>query len=142
MMIEIENYNAIQSKNIYIEIPIQQRIFPCDSNCFNVLQINIRGMNDVEKLDSLAMFIDSLDVPVDVLIVCETWIKKERARFYKINGYSNVYSCRSQSAGGLAVFVRNGISYEILRNIELDGYHHIQVKIKLKKHFVGFTWDL
>lgn len=35
--------------------------------------------------------------------------QQDRSSFYNLNGFSAIHSCRTQSAGGLAVFVSNGI---------------------------------
>lgn len=67
--------NILKKSNIFVEPPIQRSIFARES-CFNMLQINIRGMNNIEKLDSLAIFIDNLGTPVDILIICETLMHK------------------------------------------------------------------
>lgn len=122
--------NILKESNIFVEPPIQRSFFARES-CFNMLQINIRGMNNIEKLDSLAIFIDNLGTPVDILIICETCIKQDRSSFYNMNGFSSIHSCRTQSAGGLAVYVRNGIGYDIISNSTIDGYHHINLQIPM-----------
>lgn len=94
-----------------------------------MLQINIRGINRFEKLDSLCIFLQNLKIAIDVLVVGETWIKNSRSMFYNIPGYKSTYSCRNGSSGGLAVFVREGINFAVKGNTTDNGYHHLQVEI-------------
>lgn len=94
-----------------------------------MLQINIRGLNQLDKFDSLQIFLQSLNILVDVLVVGETCIKNGRSQFYNIPGFQSIHSCRNNSSGGLAVFIRNGINFEIKDVTQDNGYHHIAVKI-------------
>lgn len=96
----------------------------------NMLQINIRGMNRMEKLDSLCIFLKNLPVVVDILLIGETWIKENRSRFYNIPGYISVFSCRSNSSGGIAVFIREGLNFDVKANTEDNGLHHIEVVVQ------------
>lgn len=104
------------------------QIASCDG--FNMLQINIRGMNNFEKLDAFCIFLHNLEVTIDVLVVEETWIKESRSNFYNIPGYQSTYSCRRNSAGGVAVFVRDGLNFSVKANATDDGYHHVGVEIQ------------
>lgn len=96
------------------------------------MQVNIRGINNLEKLDSFTSFVESLKVNVDVIVVGETMLKQERSQYYNIAGFSSVHSCRNHSSGGLAVFVRDGLDYDLKKNISHNGYHHIELSIQLK----------
>lgn len=103
------------------------QIASCDG--LTMLQINIRGMNSFEKLDSFCIFLQNLKIIIDVLVVEETWIKESRSIFYNIPGYKSTYSCRRNSSGGLAVFVRNGLDFTVKGNVADNGYHHIGVEL-------------
>lgn len=59
-------------------------------------------------------------------------LKQEGCQYYNIAGFSSVHSCRNDSSGGLAMFIRDGMDYTIKKNISHDGYHHIEMSIKLK----------
>lgn len=102
---------------------------PFDPAGLNMLQINIRGMNRLEKLDSLSIFLQSLNITVDVLVVGETWLKEGRSRYYNISGFRSIYSCRNNSSGGLALFIRNGLEFDVKKNTQETGYHHIEISI-------------
>lgn len=106
---------------------------PPTSSTLRILQINIRGMNKFNKLDSLCLAVQELKQVIDVIVVGETWIKKDRAEFYNVPGYRSTHSCRKTSAGGLAIFVRNGLRYDQRKNIAVNGYHHIELLLHTSK---------
>lgn len=103
-----------------------------------VLQWNTRGLNDLSKFDSLLQSIESFCVPVDVIVVSETWLKIENVSLYRIPGYVAVFSCRNSSSGGLAIYIKQGIKHRLVCNEAVDGMHHIHVEIELNKHCMDF----
>lgn len=101
-----------------------------------ILQINIRGINRFEKLDSLCLFIRNLNTVVDVIVVGETWLKEARSQYYNIPDYQAIHSCRRTSAGGLAIFIRKELPFAVTANTTNQGYHHIAVKLHAGKNQV------
>lgn len=100
-----------------------------NANCLRILQWNIRGMNDLSKFDEILSVLEHCRSPIDVIVVGETWVKADNKSLYNIPGYNSFFSCRDNSNGGLAMYIRNGISYTVLRNIHVDGFHHINVEL-------------
>lgn len=127
-----------QSTNQYVDEPTLLR-FPLNETSLKIIQINIRGLNDFDKLDSLCIFLRNLNTCVDVIVVGETWIKQDRSQFYNIPGYISIHSCRSKSSGGLALFIRNGLNYEVCNNISDRGHHRVAVKIKMGRISVSIN---
>lgn len=107
-----------------------------DSSGLILMQINIRGMNQIEKLDSLGIFLQNLPIAVDVLVIGETWIKEDRSRYYNIPGFQSTYSCRIASSGGLAVFIREGLNFEVKKVTTDSGFHHIAIDLQLRTSHV------
>lgn len=101
-------------------------------NYLRIAQWNIRGMNDMQKFDNISLFLDSIKIPIDVLVVGETWLKSDNCALYNIPGFKSVFSCRTASAGGLAVYVQVGLVFNVLKNIETDGFHLIHIEINKK----------
>lgn len=101
-----------------------------------MMQLNIRGMNRTEKLDSLCIILQNLTVAVDVLVIGETWLKEERSKYCNIQGFKSVHSCRSSSSGGLAIFVRDGLNVEVKKVTTEHGFHHIEIDVRLAKSIV------
>lgn len=104
-----------------------------------ILQLNIRSMSSLDKLDKLKASLVSINGNIDVVVIGETWIKENHKSLYSINGFKSVYSCRPDSqGGGLAVFVRNTIVHREILNEHVDGLHHIHVRLDIP----GSLFDL
>lgn len=101
------------------------------SNMLRILQWNVRGINAVNKFDNILEFLDNLCVSVDVIVLCETWLKEVNCSLFNVRGYKSIFSCRDSSSGGLALYVRNSIEHQIHVNTCLDGFHHMHVGLKL-----------
>lgn len=97
--------------------------------CLRIAQWNIRGMNDLLKFDNIPLFLDNLKVSIDVLVISETWIKTANSVLYEIPGYNSIFSCRDTSSGGLAVYIREGLGFNVSKNVAVDGFHLIDVEI-------------
>lgn len=102
------------------------------TNYLRIFQWNIRGMNDLSKFDTILETLDQCKVPIDVVVIGETWVKKGHEQLYNIPGFNSVFSCRDNSNGGLAVFVRTDITFTVVRNFHSEGFHHICVEISTK----------
>ncbi|XP_055616637.1 uncharacterized protein LOC129762427 [Toxorhynchites rutilus septentrionalis] len=95
-----------------------------------ILQINIRGMNNPNKFDSIKEFLNRYVGVIAVLVVGETWVQSERTNLFKINGYKSFFSCRPEcSGGGLAVYVREAIVFDELGNVHANGFHHVHLRL-------------
>lgn len=95
-----------------------------------VFQWNVRGMNRLEKFDNIKEFLCRYGKPIDVIVICETWVKQGCADLYSIDGYNAIFSCRESSHGGLAVYLRKPIKYTITNSDVDNGCHYISVKLK------------
>lgn len=118
--------------------------FKLNSNCnnginvqqLNILQINVRGMNDVNKFDNVLEFIGSLKSDVHILAISETFIQSQNSLVFNINNYSSIFSCRDdRTGGGLAVYIRNDIEYSVMKKDNgLYPFQFIQIKLS---RFIG-----
>lgn len=95
-----------------------------------VLQFNIRGINDLDKFDTFKEILQRYSSRIDVVVLGETWLKADRTGLYQLNGYKGIFSCRTHSHGGLAVFVRSDLTIEGTINTTYEGFHHISCTIK------------
>lgn len=48
-----------------------------NTNYLRIFQWNIRGMNDLAKFDTILETLDQCNVPIDVIVIGETWVKDE-----------------------------------------------------------------
>lgn len=109
---------------------IEQNKMPIGgSNSLKILQWNIRGINDLAKFDCVGELLQRCKKRIDIVILCETWVKSDRTQMYKLDGYTGVFSSRSESHGGLAVFMRNGLIVEVCQNRAVEGFHHIHCQL-------------
>lgn len=102
----------------------------CSNDQFRIAQWNIRGMNDLRKFDNIQLFFESTKVPIDVFVVGETWLKSSNSGLYNITDFNAVFSCRETSSGGLAVYIKSGLSFAVLNNVSCDGFHLIHIEVK------------
>lgn len=115
---------------ICIEDWIKNKYVLSADSSFKILQLNIRGINDLAKFDSFKEILHRYGDRIDVIVLGETWIKAERVNLYEINGYNAIFSCRNDSHGGLAVFVRKELVVDVCRNTMIDGFHHIHCRFQ------------
>lgn len=99
------------------------------------LQWNVRGLNVVGKFDDVLEFIDNVCVPLDVIVLGETMLKDANCSLLNMRGFSAIFSCRENSSGGLALFIRNTIDFRTIKNVSVDGFHHIHIELKLNGIF-------
>lgn len=104
--------------------------FCTDVVSLKILQLNIRGMNDLAKFDGVREMLQQYGERIDVLVLGETFLKADRTCIYNLDGYIATFSCRNESSGGLAVFVRNDIDMDVLENRTADGFHHIHCQLR------------
>lgn len=96
-----------------------------------ILQWNVRGVNDLRKFDEILIAVDSFSVPIDVIILGETWLKSGNTGLYGIQGFKSIFSSRENSSGGLVIYIRNTIEHKIIENTCNDGFHHIKIETKV-----------
>lgn len=95
----------------------------------NVLQLNIRGINDLSKFDCVGELLQRLGKRVDIIVLGETMLKEDRTHLYNLPGYKSVFSCRKEAGGGLAVFCLAELNINIRENRVLDGFHHVHLEL-------------
>lgn len=63
-------------------------------NC-KLLQLNVRGINELSKFDSIKEILDRSQERFDVIVLCETWVRADRTQLYQIEGFVGTFSCRN-----------------------------------------------
>lgn len=81
---------------------------------FRILYQNIRSLPN--KIDEIEVVINNHKV--DLAILTETWIRENQKKFYNINDFNSIYSCRKRQGGGLGLFLRNSFDYKIIEKFE------------------------
>lgn len=103
-----------------------------------IIQLNIRGMNDSTKFDNVREILHRYDKRVDIIALSETWVKADRQCLFKLDGFTSIFSCRNESHGGLAVFIRDDMALDILRNRTFCGFHHIHLQLQSHGNKIDF----
>lgn len=101
---------------------------------FKILQLNIRGMNRLDKFDAVKEFLSLYSGQIDIVVIGETWVKAERKSLFQIEGFKSIFSCREITVGGgLAVFVKSKFEFEQVTCMHDEGLHHIHVRLKIQE---------
>lgn len=95
-----------------------------------ILQLNIRGMNDLAKFDGVRELLQQYGERIDVVVLGETFLQQNRTCIYNLAGYTAAFSCRNESSGGLAVFARSDLDMDVLEERTADGFHHIHCQLR------------
>ena len=103
---KINNYEEIQQINF------------TNNKTFKILYINFRSLN--EKTEELIYILNEFknkNSTIDIIAITEHWMNDFRASKYTLNGYNTIFSCRpTKRGGGSAIFVKNNINYEGIKN--------------------------
>jgi hypothetical protein len=122
--------NSLKNSDIHCTAENFEKSFIPQDN-FNILQLNVRGINKVDKFNELMLLFDSLDVKLDVIVLSETKLKENfPVQLYSIPGF-NRFSCHRKNGegGGVMVFVRKSLKAEL---VELQQSSFEQVSINLR----------
>lgn len=81
----------------------------------SVLYLNMRSLrNKMQDLEVL-----TVQKNCDIVIINEIWIKSHETSFYNLRNYHSIYNCRDQQeGGGCAIFIKNGIEFNVLSTEE------------------------
>ena len=96
----VEEYNRICRKN---------------TNCFTILNFNIRSYNS-NSSKFLSLFECNLSLP-HVMVICETWFNPQNSR--NIHGYKSHHVFRNSNSGhggGISVFVKDSYASSLVPN--------------------------
>lgn len=103
----LENYKFQKSTNI------------------KIMYLNARSLKN--KMDELEVV--THDHEIDVLVVTETWMKKEEEIFYNLTNFEAVYCSRNKRGGGTAIFVRKHIPMHVIY-MDPSEFSFLTVKIR------------
>ena len=82
-----------------------------DSMC--VMQLNAQRVADIEKFLEPVVYIESLAIKPDLIVLEETWIVDGTGGMYQIEGYEGVHCCRQSSSAGIAIYYLQKYAVEV-----------------------------
>ena len=97
--------------NSHYETVSDLKNISADPNSLKILQLNVRGINEIAKFNELRCLLDSLAPSLDIIVLTETKLKSDfPIQIYSIDGFSN-YACSrcDRGGGGVLVYVRSNI---------------------------------
>ena len=84
-----------------------------------MIHLNIASLQ--KHIDELRSFLSLLNHPFNVICITETRLNEEKPLAnISIDGYEFVHTPTKTQCGGAAIFIKTGIEYEILNNLNLS----------------------
>lgn len=111
------------------------------SSGFNLIQLNARSLKSEDRLESLKLFLETLSVDLDIIVVSEVWLNEEEAKSIEIGGFNCEYCVRSGSGGGgLVILINNRHGFQRFDLIEdkPDSISVVSLKIHVNKNLNDF----
>ena len=103
-----------------------------DLNVFLLCHINIRSMK--ANLTSFEICLQNLEFEFSVIGITETWLTDSNSDLYNINGFNVVETYRTgRSGGGVGIFLRNNILYQIRSDLTLNNEFSESIFIEIDK---------
>ena len=88
---------------------------------FIIMQLNIRSLlSNATELKMLLTKLEQKNSPVDVILLCETFLTKKTEKLVDILHYQLYSTCRSNhKGGGTAILVRDGIIHKQRKDLNI-----------------------
>ena len=84
-----------------------------------MLHLNTRSI--VNKFDSFTQLIKSLNIPLDIIGVTETWLNDSNQDLFRLKNYNFINVNHSnKNGGGVGVYVKEGIKYKLRADININ----------------------
>ena len=117
------NYYDVPKFNKYVKL----------GNNLSLLSLNIRSI--VKHFDDLKIFLQSIDIEFDFIILTETWLNDNNKDLYNLSGYKGYHYIRNGRAGGVSIYCRE--KYKC-KTIKFD----INIKSNLEFIFVEINSNI
>ena len=123
------NFNYFTTHDFHVNKDISDCL---SNNAFSFLNCNIRSIQ--ANIDNLINMLSELYFPLSVVGLTETKLKIDQEEILNINipGYNFLSQPSPSNAGGVGVFVKNGISYSCRQDLSLvkEGYESLWIEIQ------------
>ena len=93
---------------------------------------NVRSLRN--KFEEIELLIEQYTS--DIVVLTETWISKAQKKFYNFKSYNSIFSCRERQGGGLGMFIKKEIKYNLLENFESDDISYIIIELPKLHMFI------
>ena len=84
-----------------------------------MLHLNTRSI--VNKFDSFKELTKSLNIPLDIIGLTETWLNDTNEDLFKLENYDFINMNRSgKNGGGIGIYIKQGIKYKLRADINIS----------------------
>ena len=84
----------------------------------SIIHVNIRSLR--ANFTKLKILLASLSHPFDIIIVTETWLTNDTCNLFQLHNYNFISQNRERRGGGVGMFIRNHIQYDILNDFTMS----------------------
>lgn len=102
----------------------------------SLVHLNVRSIRSLPKFEEVVRRLCPL---YDVVILTETWLRKEESAFYNINGYERASCCREARGGGILIFIKKGLSINGVSISPIESAESISVELSGGRGSVSIT---
>jgi hypothetical protein len=104
-----------------------------------IAYFNMRSIRN--KLSEIKIFIKNHRNHIDIIIATEVWIYSSEQKYYNVAGFTSVYNCRDiNRGGGTAIFIKEGIKFNLIENIDSYNFTLIEIKCAQKPLFFAVNY--
>lgn len=83
-------------------------------NDFKILYFNAQSISSVSKFNNFKEQLFSIPHKIHVVAIGESWIQNDQVQLYKLPGYNNIFSCRDDGYGGVAVYISDDLEFDTI----------------------------
>ena len=90
----------------------------CSNKALSLLNCNIRSIQ--ANFDNLVQLLNDLNYPFNIISLSETWLRSnEQISNLDLPGYSFLSQLTTQRAGGVGLYIRNGMVFNLVLDMTL-----------------------
>lgn len=119
----------------YYDCPTFNKVYTSENGPFATIHLNMRSVKN--KIDDLEIYLDSFTAKFDIIVLTETWLRKDEAPPH-IQGYKSITISReNRRGGGIAVYVKNSYQYIVLDDLTSLNENVESLFVKVSNVVVG-----
>ena len=128
--IDIDTYEQYNVRNIHEKI----KNIVSKENGFSIGCLNIRGL--LGKYEEMCTMLNQCKF--DILGLCETFLNDEIQEYvYKIEGYNTVYKHRNRHGGGVLMYIKEDVKFELIEMNVCKNVESIWIKTNVKSECIA-----
>lgn len=108
------------------------------SDTFSILHLNVQRISRLDKFDRLKEYMKTIVQEPMIISFVETWFKtnetgehskgRNQINMFSMEGYKAEFCSRNERSGGIAIYFKNGLNYEVLeRSNGAVSYVHVKI---------------